>query len=257
MSITTKIEYCDSTLNLMAGCQGCELWNGKDVKLCYAGNMVERYKGCKGWPLSFDQPMIFPERMKQAQKWPDLTGIDRIDKPWLNGKRRVIFLNDMGDTFTKPLAYDWLDDYLFPDLVCLSATILFLTKRPTMMVELFKDWGYVPDNFWLGTTVTKQSNLYRLFQDLFEIKDVYPETKVWCSFEPLLGKLDLSEMDFIFASGYHRIGLIDWAVIGGLHHAPADEHEQDWIDDLEKQLDAYHVPIFLKDDARRREVPLP
>jgi protein gp37 len=29
MSVTTKIQWCDSTCNPTMGCEGCELWNPK------------------------------------------------------------------------------------------------------------------------------------------------------------------------------------------------------------------------------------
>src|SRR3990167_2456987 len=108
------ISWCDSTLNLMMGCGGCELWNGAR-KSCYAGVMTERQvRGdhfalhSKGWPEAFDAPQLFPHRLPEALAWPDLTGKDRLEKPWLNGLPRIVFLNDMGDTFTDQLPPDWL-----------------------------------------------------------------------------------------------------------------------------------------------------
>lgn len=42
MSNETKIEWCDSTINPVMGCSGCELWN-EERKTCYAGH--KRRKG--------------------------------------------------------------------------------------------------------------------------------------------------------------------------------------------------------------------
>lgn len=39
MGKETAIQWCDSTLNLQAGCDGCELWNGSR-RSCYAGRMI-------------------------------------------------------------------------------------------------------------------------------------------------------------------------------------------------------------------------
>jgi hypothetical protein len=68
MAEGTKIEWCDDTVNAEMGCDGCELWDAKNrVRICYAGQQTTRMlsKGpLKGWPPAFDQPTIFPGRMK-------------------------------------------------------------------------------------------------------------------------------------------------------------------------------------------------
>jgi len=77
MAEKTEIQYCDSTLNLQMGCDGCELWEPKGVQTCYAGRIIEEYAGHPGFPASFSQPKIFPDRMATALKWRDLTFTDR------------------------------------------------------------------------------------------------------------------------------------------------------------------------------------
>jgi len=101
----TNIHWCDSSVNLMMGCDGCELWR-EGSRHCYAGTLTLRHAGRKGWPESFDRPRLFPERLAGALRWPDLTGTARPGKPWLDGLPRVVFVNDMGDTFTESLPPD-------------------------------------------------------------------------------------------------------------------------------------------------------
>lgn len=156
MSESTDIQWCDSSLNIQMGCQGCELFNAKGgVRRCYAGVMTERMLAggpLKGWPASFDQPQIFPERIKQALAWSDLTNRQRADKSWLNLSPRIIFLNDMGDTFTEGLPLDWMDPFI-PQIAATPHIYILLTKRPSRMREFFKT-RKVPGNFWLGTSIT-------------------------------------------------------------------------------------------------------
>jgi len=49
MGIHAKIEWCDSTLNLQMGCDGCELWPGDEApperKRCYAGTTGSVVRG--------------------------------------------------------------------------------------------------------------------------------------------------------------------------------------------------------------------
>src|SRR5262245_31262275 len=135
MPATTPIAWCDSTVNLMMGCDGCELWNpAAGVRHCYAGALTGRHAGRKGWPDAFDRPALFPHRLDEALRWPDLTGKPRPGKPWLDGLPRLLFLNDMGDTFTEGLALDWLAPHL-PRMAASPHQWLLLTKRPRRMAE--------------------------------------------------------------------------------------------------------------------------
>src|SRR6266550_110054 len=140
MGIQTDIQWCDSTLNIQMGCQGCELWNpAAGVFKCYAGVLTERMTTAgpiKGWPEAFRFPKIFPHRMAEAERWSDLTGCERPHKPWLNGLPRLVFTNDMGDTWTDGLDRDWLAPYL-PRMVATSHIYQILTKRPLAAAGFF------------------------------------------------------------------------------------------------------------------------
>lgn len=180
MSQNTAIEWADSTLNLMMGCDGCELRNLQaGVKICYAGELVDRYGGQKGYPKTFEEPELFLERLEPALKWKDLTGKERPDKPWLNGLPRVVFLNDMGDTFTESLPFDWLAP-LLPKLAASPHIFMVLTKRPTRM-KLFAEAYPLPPNVWPGVTVTSQKTLRRV-ETLLRVKSGGVK---WVSAEPL------------------------------------------------------------------------
>ena len=257
MAIRTQIEWCDSTVNAMAGCDGCELWIPKaGVKDCYAGVLTERYKGGAGWPASFGQPQHFPGRIEAALRWPGLTGTKRADKPWLDGMPRLIFLDDMGDTFTESLDVDWLLPFIEP--MALSPHIwIFLTKRPRRMCAFFERVGNIPANFWLGTTVTGPATLGRL-RDLDKLRDIGNNDNIlWCSFEPLMAPIEFSAkrgnvvfestpgfvddepVDFDFAP------LIDWAVVGGGSHMQR-KMRPEWAYDLIYWLDVVGIPTFFK-----------
>jgi len=74
----TKIPWCDSTVNPVVGCDGCELHRASASEShCYAASLVGRYAGCPGWPTSFDKPEFFAGRIELACRWSDLTGKDR------------------------------------------------------------------------------------------------------------------------------------------------------------------------------------
>jgi protein gp37 len=243
MAIHTDIEWCDSTLNLEMGCDGCELWNPKaGVTQCYAGRETNRRKGGKGWPEAFDRPRVFMERLPAALKWPDLTGQPRPGKPWLDGLPRLVFLNDMGDTFTESLPEDWLAPALGP-MAASPHQWLVLTKRPGRMARFFGRQG-VPGNFWLGTSVAGEANVGRV-ADLVRIRGA---KVLFVSAEPLLGEVSLRRW----------LGKLQWVIAGGESLAGSRPSHPDWFRKVRDECAGQGVPFFFKqwgDFAPLSQVP--
>lgn len=204
MGVKTDIQWCDSSINLQMGCDGCELWH-EGVRACYAGTLTERYGGQKGFPKAFHLPVLFPERMKVVESWEDLSGRVRPEKPWLNGYPRVVFLNDMGDTFTESLPRDWLARHLSV-LSELPHTFIVLTKRAQRGVEFFLEHG-LPSNFWFLVSVTTRATLSRL-EHLARLRSAEPRAILGLSVEPILEDLDLWRYPDLAQ-------LLDWVVVGG------------------------------------------
>ncbi len=246
MGIKSKIGYIDSSTNPFRGCEGCELWNPKiGIKTCYAGRMIGRFAGTShAWPEEFAKPIFVPGQLEKTYNWADLTGGNRDDKPWLNGYPRVIFVNDMSDSFMKnirrpngttmvkeSLSVDWLTDYM-PDLTNSPHIYMFLTKRPSRAVEFFQDyWGSVPSNFWVGTSVTGP----KTFGRAVELTKLAPicDGKLWLSLEPLYDSVDLA---FVLPA-------YDWIVVGG----------ESGISPTVTNLDIFN---FIRDDCIRGDTPL-
>lgn len=238
MGLVTDVEWCDSTLNLQMGCNGCELWNllGQNpVRRCYAGVQTERRtaKGpIPGWPESFDKPRIFMERLDPALKWADMSGHDRGGtKPWLDLLPRIIFLDDMGDTFTEDLPLDWLAPAL-PRIKASPHQFLLLTKRADRMLE-FSERFELPKNIWPGVSVTSQQTAKRLGV-LEKIRGGGPR---WASFEPLWGPVSFKGTE------------LDWAVIGGESGDDPKPCSLKWIRAIGKQMG--DRPYFVKQLGKR------
>jgi len=229
MTDKTFIEYCDSTLNLQMGCAGCELWNGRR-RSCYAGRIVEKYAGAAGYPESFDQPIIFPDRIEKAKTWGDYTGKIRPIKPWLNGLPRVIFLNDMGDTFTNGLPDRWIADFI-PALETTPHIYLMLTKRADRMAEFWEWYGPPPDNIWLGVSITSRDNMIRART----LAAINAKTK-WLSVEPMLESLS-------FGSLYPSI---NWLVCGFESGPDYRMGSPSWFRSLRDETQSAGVPFFVK-----------
>lgn len=266
MSIKTKIEWCDSTVNPIIGCTGCAL--RKDH--CYAAVLCARYAGRKGWPKSFDSPEFFPGRLEKAAKWSDLTGKARLGKPWLDGLPRIVFVNDLSDGFCPDVDAElWLAPYL--DMIAQSPHIwLLLTKWPKRMHEFFQRHGFIykhvlPDNVWLGVSVENPDYLWRV-DELMKC----PAVVRFISLEPLLGPISLrphtgssrwlgpmpSERFYgkpkhDIVTGETRIvkkprPILNWVIVGGESGPGARPMHPDWARDIRDQCQAADVPFFFK-----------
>ncbi len=112
-------------------------------------------------------------------------------------------------------------------------TYFFLSKNPSRYRNF--DW---PSNCWLGTSITCPAELDRL-NDLYNARINNPDIKLFVSFEPVLEEIGLLPA---------HTNNLDWAIIGGL--TPEPVHKTEWIERLLKPLDAVHVPVYIKKNAR-------
>lgn len=243
MAIKTAIEYCDSTVNPVMGCTGCELYPDH----CYAATLCKRYAGEKGWPKDFNSPEYFHGRLEKAIRWPDLTGTERPDKPWLNGRPRIVFVNDLSDGFCPDVdPGGWLWSRL--EMMEESPHVwLLLTKWPGRMAKFFASIGGAPDNFWPGTSVLRQSDGWRVTY-LLEIK-----AKVhWLSCEPLLERIKLKAQWLYYnlaTPGREDWDGLDFVACGGESGPAARPMHPDWARGIRDQCQAAGVPFHFKQNG--------
>ena len=228
------IEWCDSTLNPQMGCDGCELWNRtQGNRLCYAGQLTDRWGGKPGWPEAFEKPKLFLDRLQELERWPDLRGTARADKPWLDGMPRLVFMCDMGDPWTESLPLDWLAPHL-DRLAALPHILIWLTKRPHRARQFFTA-NPAPKNFWLLASVTSQANIHRLDELL-----ATPGISVrGCSYEPALGAVTVPASRLAGS----RLG---WLICGGASRAGAAPMNPDWARQARDRAVGSGVPFFFK-----------
>lgn len=241
MAQTTDIEWCDSTLNLQMGCNGCELWS-PTRKSCYAGILTGRYGASNaGWPAKFERPELFLDRLAPALKWRDLRGVERPEKPWLNGLPRHVILNDMGDTFTEGLPLDWMAP-LLPAMSAAPFVWLLLTKRPKRAAEFSRVVGGFPDNFVVMTSITSQTTLRRV-EYLREVDCRWRGLSI----EPLVGPIAENQIGSLLSG-------IDWVIAGGESgmartgspNEPRPSHP-DWFRAIRYYCkDDVEIPFFFK-----------
>jgi len=253
MGKMTKIEWCDSTLNILVGCAGCELF----PNICYAAELVGRYAGQKGWPADFNKPELFLERLDGALKWPDLTGTTRPFKPWLNGRPRMIFLNDMGDAFSPATTEDQLRQLMpaFEQMTQSPHAWLMLTKWPTRMADFVAKWtrefdSLWPSNVWLGISATCQATfdarvhalVHRLAADI----NTRPAV-LFASLEPLIEPIKVHHnFDGDKTRNWLAPGGLDWVIVGGASGQQAPPCDIKAVFRITEQCQAGDTPCFVK-----------
>jgi protein gp37 len=212
MGLLSPIQWCDGTVNPTMGCDGCELWQSLTKKnarrSCYAGLDHEKKGGRNpGFAPTFDHVMRFAGRMEKAAEAPDLRGLKRRDKPWLDGLPRLWFVSDMGDSLSKVVSLEYL--YVQIIEVVRSAAgqrhmWLWLTKQPRRMAEFSayvgsRQW---PANLAVGTSITEPRYVDRI-DDLLAVGD--GTTTRFLSVEPQHQKIELAG----------ALDGISWVIHGG------------------------------------------
>ncbi|MEQ1861452.1 MAG: DUF5131 family protein [Chthoniobacteraceae bacterium] len=233
MSAHTNIPWCDSTVNPTSGCDGCELWNGRK-RTCYAGTWQETRASRNPafahlYAPNFNEVRMIPGRVREAMSWSDLRGVDRADKPWLNGRPRHIFVGDLSDIFSRAVDFE----YLLREVIepfrgerGQRHVGMVLTKRPVRLVE-FAEWlkedrGIVwPANVMAMTTITSQATARTRIKALAQFFDVAPIARLMVSAEPLLEAVDL-----LACEGFEKM---DGVIVGGESGAGAEPCEFDWL----------------------------
>jgi protein gp37 len=240
MSIKTKIQWCDSTVNPTMGCDGCEIW-GSQRKTCYAGSLHRRFGGVTaGYAPRFEDVTTFPGRMAEAAGWADLSGHARPQKPWLDGMPRLIFVSDMSDALSKAVPFEYLNSEIIRAVLSENGRRhrwLWLTKRPDRMAAFsrwLEDRGVAwPVNLWAGTSVSSQTTSRRI-DGLLKVGNEH--TVRFLSVEPQFEDLDLLRW----------LPRLDWVIQGGESGHGARAFDLSWARSLIDQCRKLMVPYFLK-----------
>ena len=193
-----------------------------------------------GYAPTFETITLFPGRTKVAAQWSDLTGIERDEKPWLNGLPRLIFVSDMGDAFSRKQDFEFLRSEMaaFQTPEGQRHLWLWLTKRSDVMRKFVDSIGGFPANVCAMTTVTSAKTLSRV-DALREVNAAVRGLSLEPLWEPLADKIDLTG--------------IDWVIVGGESGARANVElfPVEWAIELRDRCREEGVAFFLKQLGRR------
>lgn len=211
MSITSKIEWTESTWNPITGCTKIS----KGCSNCYAATLSKRLQAMGNIRYKNGFEVTIHE--------------DLFDRPIYWKKSKMIFVNSMSDIFHKDVPDDVIIR-LFETMNKASwHTFQVLTKRSERLVELSDKISWT-SNIWMGVTIENKESLYRCN----DLKKTGAQIK-FISAEPLLEsiiELNLNE--------------INWLIVGGESGAGSRPIEEKWILELQEKARECGTAFFFK-----------
>lgn len=244
----TKIEWADSTWNPVTGCKhGCSY--------CYARKIAQRFEGFdqtenKTWNLMYENgselAVLDGMQAKRTNEGEVITAPYpfgfmptlhryRLVEPQLEKNPKKIFVCSMADLFGNWVPDSWIEEVFNACLAAPQHTYLFLTKNPWRYLSLdkFRRLPY-QDNFWYGSTVTKDDT------------PAFASSRYNCfiSVEPLLGKFESNEIESLDG--------IKWIVTGAMTGPGSKKYQPPkmWIDSIVDIARQSEIPIFMKDSLQ-------
>ncbi len=196
-----KIGWCSETWNPVIGCKN-------NCNYCYAKRINDRFNFIKDFNI--------PE-------WREKSFNKKLPK-----KPQRIFVGSMSEIhYWEP---EWIEMVIEKVKQYPQHTFMFLTKYPN---EVYLKYDF-PENCWLGTTVTKETDMYKNDWNYLYGNNIY-----FISFEPLLEDLNLNYLNF---------KNIDWVIIGAEtgNRKNKVKPRRSWIENILYYCRRYDIPVYIK-----------
>lgn len=267
----SSIEWTMKVWNPTTGCNkvspGC--------KNCYAEIMHRR--------LQVMQPNKYAHAFLEGAFEHELS----LEIPLKWKKPTTIFVNSMSDLFHKNLSVEYIAKVYAIMFLTERHTYQILTKRPDRRLEVFKSeeffqylWKYCNQfhdkfigrleqelyfydeikaefpfkNIWEGTSTENQETANERMPLLLQT----PAAVRWISAEPLLGAINLAEVNELCAVNgvdtTKSTGL-DWVVVGGESGHKKRPLNADWFRQIRDYCNEAGVKFFMKQMDKVQEIP--
>jgi len=201
--VSKTIRWADVSWNPVSGCRN-------NCPYCYARKIYRRFK----------KPF-----------WPQIH-YKRLDEPCKTEKPLRIFTCSVSDLWGLGVPPAWRAEVWNIMYACPQHAFLTLTKQPQRIRE--SDWPQLPENLWLGVTVTGEGDEWRA-DYLHKHKGVK-----FVSFEPLIRRPLISLRE------------LDWIILGAMTGPGSKKYvpKKEWILELLDQARLHKIPVFMKDNLK-------
>lgn len=257
MSDGTKIEWTDATVNaingctvLSPGCTNCYAMRLAGTRLRDHPTRAGLTRPSKAGPVWNGNVRLNEEQLLQPLRWK---------------RPRRIFWNAHGDMFHQAVPEAWIDRCFAVMALTPHHIHQVLTKRADRMREYmsheltgfrirsamqgiqrqdFIEMTWPLANVWLGVSVEDQQRADKRIPDLLAT----PAAIRWLSCEPLLGPIDLAQLqDGLPVNAWLTwLDGLDWIVVGGESGPGARPMHNMWAKSLRDQCAETAVPFFFK-----------
>lgn len=211
MSISSKIEWTESTWNPVTGCTKCSA----GCEHCYAATLAHRLKAMGN--------------IRYTNGFNVTIHKDLFTRPLEWKKPRMIFVNSMSDLFHNDVPDADIIEIFTTMSKAYWHTFQVLTKRPDRLVELSPqiDWT---SNIWMGVSIENKAALDRCEK----LKQCGAQIK-FVSAEPLLESI-----------GTINLEGIDWLIVGGESGGGCRPLKREWVIELRDLAVANNTAFFFK-----------
>lgn len=242
----SKIDWCDFTWNPVTGCT-------RNCPYCYARKQARRFCGDIRLNGASDQLkkvgdhayiLECPFKSEYNTTIPFPVGFlptfhrYRLPMPAEKKKPANIFVCSMADLFAPDVPTEWILEVLDAAQAAPWHNYLFLTKCPERYAQL-DAVALLPreKNFWYGTTVTKQAELYR-------VDHLPKEAHRFVSIEPITEAI---------GSGWDTV---DWLIVGAEtgNQKTKTAPDPEWLNPMIEWAGICNIPVLMKDSAELRAV---
>lgn len=211
MSITSKIEWTESTWNPVTGCTKCSA----GCEHCYAATLARRLKAMGN--------------IRYTNGFNITIHRDLFTRPLGWKKPRMIFVNSMSDLFHDRISDNDILEIFDTMNKASWHTFQILTKRADRLVTLSPRINWT-SNIWMGVSIENMAALDRCEK----LKQCGAHIK-FVSAEPLLESIVTIDLDGI-----------DWLIVGGESGARCRPLKKEWVVELRDLATASNTAFFFK-----------
>lgn len=225
MSENSKIEWTDHTFNPWEGCQKI----GPGCDHCYAETRNARFAG--GTAINWGPGA--PRRRTSTVNWNKPRKWNKQAEAFFaeHGRRQRVFCASLADVFDNAVDPQWRADLFNLIEATPNLDWLLLTKRIGSVKNMVplpwisKPFQHGPDpkniypagwpaNVWLGATIVNQEEADRDIPKLLQV----PAAKRFLSMEPLLGPVNLTQIDDGHA--HREVPRSEWGIVDNDDNPP-------------------------------------